>query len=111
MDPDRRPTGARCKKGQVRPSSVTYDAADQPYAAIAAQQDAQDRAAAEAARRIQLDLAAWLAKPKALRAMILSQAARRRALPRPARRGDPRRRDLWPRPGVVRDRADQLAKR
>ena len=40
---------------------VTYDSADQPYASISAQQDAQDRAAAEAARKIQLELAAWLA--------------------------------------------------
>jgi len=40
---------------------LTYDSADQPYSAIAAQQDAQDRAAQEAARRIQLELAAWLA--------------------------------------------------
>ena len=48
------------KKGRVR-VEVTYDSADQPYASIAAQQDAQDRAAEEAARRIQLELAAWLA--------------------------------------------------
>ena len=40
---------------------LTYDSADQPYASISAQQDAQDRAAAEAARKIQLELAAWLA--------------------------------------------------
>jgi LPS-assembly lipoprotein len=44
--------------------SVTYDSADQPYAAIAAQQDGQERAAAEAARKIQLDLATWLAGKK-----------------------------------------------
>lgn len=54
------PSGAVAKKGQVR-VELTYDSADQPYAAIAAQQDAQDRAAEEAARRIQLELAAWLA--------------------------------------------------
>jgi LPS-assembly lipoprotein len=41
--------------------AVTYDSADQPYAAVAAQQDGQERAAAEIARKIQLDLAAWLA--------------------------------------------------
>lgn len=54
------PSGAPAKKGRVR-VELTYDSADQPYASIAAQQDAQDRAAEEAARRIQLELAAWLA--------------------------------------------------
>ena len=54
------PSGAVAKRGQVR-VELTYDSADQPYSAIAAQQDAQDRAAQEAARRIQLELAAWLA--------------------------------------------------
>ncbi|PIB94415.1 LPS assembly lipoprotein LptE [Caulobacter sp. FWC2] len=44
--------------------SVTYDSADQPYAAIAAQNDGQERAATEAARKIQLDLATWLAAGK-----------------------------------------------
>jgi len=60
------PAGALAKKGTVR-VELTYDSADQPYASIAAQQDAQERAAEEAARRIQLELAAWLAtgKPKA----------------------------------------------
>ena len=53
-------SGAPVKKGSTR-AQVTYDSADQPYASIAAQQDAQDRAAQEAARRIQLELAAWLA--------------------------------------------------
>jgi LPS-assembly lipoprotein len=53
-------TGAVAKSGQVR-VELTYDSADQPYASIAAQQDAQERAAEEAARRIQLELAAWLA--------------------------------------------------
>jgi LPS-assembly lipoprotein len=57
-------TGALAKKGQVR-VEVTYDSADQPYASVAAQQDAQDRAASEAARRIELELAAWLARPPA----------------------------------------------
>jgi LPS-assembly lipoprotein len=42
-------------------AAVTYDSADQPYASVAAQQDSQERAAAEVARKIQLDLAAWLA--------------------------------------------------
>jgi LPS-assembly lipoprotein len=54
------PSGAVAKKGQVR-VELTYDSADQPYSAISAQQDAQDRAAQEAARRIQLELASWLA--------------------------------------------------
>jgi LPS-assembly lipoprotein len=54
------PSGAVAKRGQVR-VELTYDSADQPYAAIAAQQDAQDRAAQEAARRIQLELAVRLA--------------------------------------------------
>ncbi|MFC3071290.1 LPS assembly lipoprotein LptE [Phenylobacterium soli] len=54
------PAGALAKRGTVR-VELTYDSADQPYASVAAQQDAQDRAAQEAARRIQLELAAWLA--------------------------------------------------
>lgn len=54
------PSGAPAKTGRVR-VELTYDSADQPYASIAAQQDVQDRAAQEAARRIQLELAAWLA--------------------------------------------------
>ncbi len=41
---------------------MTYDSADQPYASIAAEQDGQERAANEAARKIQLELAVWLAK-------------------------------------------------
>jgi LPS-assembly lipoprotein len=53
-------SGALAKRGRVR-VTLTYDSADQPYASIAAQQDAQDRAAEEAARRIQLELAVWLA--------------------------------------------------
>jgi len=54
------PSGAVAKRGAVR-VELTYDSADQPYASIAAQQDAQQRAAMEAPRRIQLELAAWLA--------------------------------------------------
>jgi len=53
--------GAQVKSGSVR-VELTYDSADQPYASVAAQQDAQDRAAQEAARRIQLELAAWMAQ-------------------------------------------------
>lgn len=54
------PSMAPLKNGRAR-VTLTYDSADQPYASVAAQQDAQDRAAQEAARRIQLELAAWLA--------------------------------------------------
>jgi LPS-assembly lipoprotein len=54
------PSGAPAKTGRVR-VQLTYDSADQPYASIAAQQDVADRAAEEAARRLQLELAAWLA--------------------------------------------------
>lgn len=54
------PAGALAKRGRVR-VELTYDSADQPYASISAQQDAQDRAADEAARRIELELAVWLA--------------------------------------------------
>ncbi len=56
----RMPSGVVAKRGKVR-VELTYDSADQPYASITAQQDAQQRAAQEAARRIQLELAAWLA--------------------------------------------------
>ena len=56
-------TGAEVHKGLTQ-VSVTYDSADQPYAAIAAQQDGQERAATEAARKIQLNLATWLAGKK-----------------------------------------------
>ena len=48
------------KSGHVD-SEVTYDSEDQPYAGIAAQQDAEARAAADAAHRIHLELASWLA--------------------------------------------------
>lgn len=43
-------------------AEVTFDAADQPYAGIAAQSDAEERAARETARRIQLDLTRVLAR-------------------------------------------------
>ena len=42
-------------------SQVSYDAADAPYAGIAARQDTQERVASDAARKIQIDLAAWMA--------------------------------------------------
>jgi len=53
-------TGVEVRKGRSE-AAVTYDSADQPYSAIAAQNDGQERAAAEVARNIQLDLAAWMA--------------------------------------------------
>jgi LPS-assembly lipoprotein len=53
-------TGQQVRAGSTS-AAVTYDSADQPYASIAAQQDSQERAATELARRIQLDLATWLA--------------------------------------------------
>ncbi|MFJ6025462.1 LPS assembly lipoprotein LptE [Brevundimonas sp. NPDC092305] len=47
----------------VETVTTTYAAADQPYAAIAAQQDGEERAAAELARLIRLDLLQALARP------------------------------------------------
>ena len=47
----------------VETVTTTYAAADQPYAAIAAQQDGEERAAAELARLIRLDLLQALAQP------------------------------------------------
>ena len=43
--------------------TTTYAAADQPYAAIAAQQDGEDRAASELARLIRVDLMRALSAP------------------------------------------------
>jgi LPS-assembly lipoprotein len=57
------PSREVAKRGRVH-VEITYSSADQPYAAVAAQQDAADRAADEAARRIQLELAAWMATGK-----------------------------------------------
>jgi LPS-assembly lipoprotein len=51
-------TGRVIKAG-TEPIQVDYDVADQPYAGIAAQQNSQERAAEEAARRIQSDLAVY----------------------------------------------------
>lgn len=42
--------------GGVETATVTYAAADQPYAAIAAQQDGEDRAAADLARLLRIDI-------------------------------------------------------
>jgi len=57
------PSREVAKRGRVH-VEITYSSADQPYAAVAAQQDAADRAADEAARRIQVELAAWMATGK-----------------------------------------------
>lgn len=54
-------TGKIATTGTVT-SEVSYDAADQPYAGIAAREDTQRRAASDAARRIRLALSTWLAK-------------------------------------------------
>jgi LPS-assembly lipoprotein len=43
-------------------SEVSYDAANDPYAGIAARQDSQQRAASDAARKIEIELAAWMAR-------------------------------------------------
>ena len=56
-------SGKTVHSGQVA-SVVSYDSTAQPYAGIAARQDTQDRLAADAARKIQLDLAAWMATRK-----------------------------------------------
>jgi LPS-assembly lipoprotein len=53
-------TGQLVRSGSTN-AAVTYDSADQPYASISAQQDSQERAATEVARRIQMELATWLA--------------------------------------------------
>ena len=71
------PAGDLAKRGRVR-VEVTYDSADQPYASIAAEQDAADRAADEAARRIQLELDAWMATGKP------SVATKQKVTPPPA---------------------------
>jgi LPS-assembly lipoprotein len=53
-------TGKVAATGQVV-SNVSYDSADQPYAGIAARQDSQDRLASDAAQKIQVQIAAWMA--------------------------------------------------
>lgn len=53
-------TGQIVHRGEAS-SFASYDVADQPYAAIAARQDVQQRAVDEVARRIRLDLAAFFA--------------------------------------------------
>jgi LPS-assembly lipoprotein len=50
------PTAGGAPLTGTETSTSTYAAADQPYAAIAAQQDGEDRAAAELARLIRIDI-------------------------------------------------------
>lgn len=57
-------TGAVTYEG-VTETEVTFDRADQPYASIAGHQDAEERAAGELARKIQLQLADWMARGRA----------------------------------------------
>lgn len=57
-------SGKLLKTGVV-PVEVTYAAADQPYAGIAAEEDAQKRAAGEAAQRIRIDIAGYFAEKAA----------------------------------------------
>lgn len=58
------PAGVGEPVSGVETVTTTYAAADQPYAAIAAQQDGEERAAAELARLIRLDIMRALsAKP------------------------------------------------
>ncbi len=45
-------------------AEVTVDASDQPYAAVAANQDAEARLAGVLAQRIQLDISTWLYRQK-----------------------------------------------
>jgi LPS-assembly lipoprotein len=54
-------TGKTLTSG-VTPVSVSYNAQNDPYAGIMAQQDGQKRAAGEAAQRIRLDLSRYFAE-------------------------------------------------
>jgi LPS-assembly lipoprotein len=54
-----RATGETATEGSSQ-AEVTFDRADQPYAAIAGQQDAEQKVADELARKIQMDLAVWM---------------------------------------------------
>jgi LPS-assembly lipoprotein len=46
-------------------SNVSYDSADQPYEGVAARQDTQDRLASDAAQKIEIRVAAFLARQPA----------------------------------------------
>ena len=58
------PVGGGLPLNGTETVTTTYGAADQPYAAIAAQQDGEERAAAELARLIRLDLMRALSAPQ-----------------------------------------------
>ena len=57
--------GGKVVKAGSEQIEVTYAASDQPYAGIAAQEDAQERAAADVAQRIRVDLGAYFAAKSA----------------------------------------------
>ena len=57
-------TGKVATTGQVI-SNLSYDSTNQPYAGIAARQDTQDRLASDAAQKIEVQIAAWMATHKA----------------------------------------------
>ena len=42
-------------------SNISYDSATQPYAGIAAAEDVQDRLASDAAQKVEVQVAAWMA--------------------------------------------------
>lgn len=48
----------------VTTAEVTIDRADQPYAAIAGQQDAEQKMADELARKIRLEISIWMAQQR-----------------------------------------------
>ncbi|HEY3797276.1 MAG TPA: hypothetical protein VGL58_02910 [Caulobacteraceae bacterium] len=52
-------SGKEVHKGSVT-AIASYDSADQPYAGIAARQDTESRVAADAAQRVEVQVAAWL---------------------------------------------------
>jgi LPS-assembly lipoprotein len=52
-------TGKVVHKGSVQ-SNISYDSTPQPYASISARSNTQDLLAADAARKIRLDLATWM---------------------------------------------------
>jgi LPS-assembly lipoprotein len=56
------PTAGGAPLTGVETTAVTYAAADQPYAGIAAQQDGEDRAVAELSRRLRLAIQTALAE-------------------------------------------------
>ncbi|MEJ0066396.1 MAG: hypothetical protein WDM85_14085 [Caulobacteraceae bacterium] len=53
-------TGKVAMTGAVT-SDVSYDSTVQPYAGIAARQDTQDRLASDAAQKMEVQIAAWMA--------------------------------------------------